>query len=110
MDYMNLAKYMYNFDIGSILTHFTLTYVFFTGGKSITSSSNTRRKKEKGGENRPLWCFKALCFIVKIGPKCSKKCLKLCIMNTSCVSLLLNDESLVVFLMCKLLWIKASVK
>ncbi len=41
------------------------------------------------------------CFIVKIGPKSSKKCLKLCIMNTSCVSLLLNDESLVVFLMCK---------
>lgn len=64
MDYMNLAK------IGSILT--CTTYVFCTGGKSVTSLSNTRRKKEKGGENRPLWCFKALCFIVKIGQKSSK--------------------------------------
>lgn len=107
MDYMNLAKYLYHFDIGSILTCLTLTYVFCTGGKSVTSSSNTRRKKEKGGEIRALWCFKALCFIIKIGQKSSKKCLKLCILNTSCVSLLLNDESLVIFLMCKL---KASVK
>lgn len=46
MDYMNLAK------IGSILT--CTTYVFCTGGKSVTSLSNTRRKKEKGGESRPL--------------------------------------------------------
>ncbi len=39
-----------------------------------------------------------------------KKCLDICITSTSCVSLPLYNVSLIVFLNCKSLWIKASAK
>ncbi len=41
---------------------------------------------------------------------CSEKCLKCCITSTSCDCLSLYTVSLIVFLNCKSLWIKASAK
>ncbi len=41
---------------------------------------------------------------------CSDQCLKCCITSTSCVCLPLYNVSLIVFLNCKLLWIKVSAK
>ncbi len=41
---------------------------------------------------------------------CSEQCLELCITSTSCVRLPLYNVSLIVFLNCKSLWIKASAK
>ncbi len=43
-------------------------------------------------------------------PPAKKKCLDICITSTSCVSLPLYNVSLIVFLNCKSLWIKASAK
>ncbi len=40
----------------------------------------------------------------------SKQCLEICITSTSCVCLPLYNVSLIVFLNCKSLWIKASAK
>ncbi len=40
----------------------------------------------------------------------SEQCLKLCIASTSCSLFPLYNESLIVFLNCKSLWIKASAK
>ncbi len=41
---------------------------------------------------------------------CSEQCLDMCITSTSCVCLPLYNVSLIVFLNCKSLWIKASAK
>ncbi len=41
---------------------------------------------------------------------CSEQCLYICITSTSCVCLPLYNVSLIVFLNCKSLWIKASAK
>ncbi len=41
---------------------------------------------------------------------CSEQCLKCCMTSTSCVRLPLYNISLIVFLNCKSLWIKASAK
>ncbi len=41
---------------------------------------------------------------------CSEQCLEICITTTSCVCLPLYNLSLIVFLNCKSLWIKASAK
>ncbi len=41
---------------------------------------------------------------------CSGHCLEICITSTSCVCLPLYNVLLIVFLNCKSLWIKASVK
>ncbi len=41
---------------------------------------------------------------------CSEQCLEICITSTSCVCLPLYNVSLIVFLNCKSLWIKASAK
>ncbi len=41
---------------------------------------------------------------------CSEQCLKSCITSTSCDCLPLYNVSLIVFLNCKSLWIKASTK
>ncbi len=41
---------------------------------------------------------------------CSEQCLYICIKSTSCVCLPLYNVSLIVFLNCKSLWIKASTK
>lgn len=50
----NMYQLLYHLDIGSILLCLTR---FCSGGKSIPSSSNTRRKKEKRGEHQPLGYF-----------------------------------------------------
>ncbi len=41
---------------------------------------------------------------------CFEQCLEICITSTFCVCLPLYNVSLIVFLNCKLLWIKASAK
>ncbi len=57
---------------------------------------------------------KKLCFLFLTSPCLatiySGQCLKLCITSTSCVYLPLYNETLIVFLNCKSLWIKASAK
>ncbi len=45
-----------------------------------------------------------------IASVCFEQCLEMCITSTSCVCLPLYNVSLIVFLNCKSLWIKASAK
>ncbi len=46
----------------------------------------------------------------RLARTCSEQCLELCITSTSCVCLPLYIASLIAFLNCKSLWIKASAK
>ncbi len=50
--------------------------------------------------------FGFICMVIRY----SERCLKRCTTSTSHIYLPLYDELLVVFLMCKLLWIKAYAK
>ncbi len=50
--------------------------------------------------------FGFICMVIRY----SERCLELCTTSTSRIYLPLYDELIVVFLMCKLLWIKAYAK
>ncbi len=79
--------------------------------KLISSVITWLHLKKKTKQNFTL--FPWLCSLslnLSLSRICSEQCLEICITSTSCVCWPLYNVSLIVFLNCKSLWIKASAK